>query len=257
MEVAMQDGENNVEASADATGARKRRFYKFGERVSMEEGPRIEFKAHKLMAIEELPPACQDQHSKQTISRTICAFLNTGKGGAIFLGILDNGDVNGLHLTEYQKDHLLWNLQMLMLRYKPPVPKHMYELQFVPVISEGVPLPTNERREMNSKERFKPHQLQCSGPCWCDNEATAQGGSVMRYVVEIKVSAWDSSDPRNSAFNKSKMGIHPMFDNEEDLCFVRLQGSNMRCTMQDVIDMTRQEVRSYYYSKTATQKPLE
>nr|XP_037284185.1 uncharacterized protein LOC119176952 [Rhipicephalus microplus] len=104
MEVAMQDEEKNVEESADATGARKRRFYKFGERVSMEEGQRIEFKAHKLMAIEELPPACQDQHSKQTISRTICAFLNTGRGGTIFLGILDNGDVNGLHLTEYQEE---------------------------------------------------------------------------------------------------------------------------------------------------------
>ncbi|KAL3209535.1 hypothetical protein MRX96_038104 [Rhipicephalus microplus] len=72
----------------------------------------------------------------------------------------------------------------------------------------------------------------------------------MRYVVEIRLSAWDSSDPRNSVFNKSKMGIHPMFDNEEDICFLRRQGSNIRCTLQDVIDMTHQEVKNYYCSKT-------
>ncbi|KAL1431089.1 hypothetical protein MTO96_014483 [Rhipicephalus appendiculatus] len=97
-------------------------------------------------------------------------------------------------------------------------------------------------------------------PCWCDNEATAQlnvGGVVMRYVVEIDISAWESSDPRNSVLNISKMGIHPMFDNEEDICFVRRQGSNIRCTLQDVIDMTRQEVKDYYSSKSDTQKPLE
>ncbi|KAH8018374.1 hypothetical protein HPB51_003544 [Rhipicephalus microplus] len=57
MEVTMQDGGKTVEESADATGAR---FYKFGERVSMEENQHIEFKAHKLMTIEELPPACKD-----------------------------------------------------------------------------------------------------------------------------------------------------------------------------------------------------
>ncbi|KAL3217778.1 hypothetical protein MRX96_032046 [Rhipicephalus microplus] len=198
----MQDGEKNVEERADATGVCKRDFYKFGEHVRMEEDHRIEFKAHKNISIEELSPACKDQHSGQTISRTICAFLNSGRGGSIFLGILDNGEVNGLHLTEYQKDHLALSLEILMQRYKPAVPKHMYELRFVPVIFEGVPLPTNERCEMNSKERFRPHKLQCSKPCWCDDEATAQlsvGRSVMRYVVEIKLSAWDSSDTRNSA----------------------------------------------------------
>ncbi|XP_075747869.1 schlafen-like protein 2 isoform X1 [Rhipicephalus microplus] len=260
MEVTMQDGGKNVEERAGATSVCKRDFYKFGEHVRMEEDQRIEFKAHKNISIEELSPACKDQHSRQTISRTICAFLNTGRGGTIFLGILDNGEVNGLHLTEYQKDHLALSLETLMQRYKPAVPKHMYELRFVPVISEGVPLPTNERREMNSKERFRPHKLQCSKPCWCDDEATAQlsvGRSVMRYVVEIKLSAWDSSDPRNSGLNKSKMGIHPMFDNEEDICFLRRQGSNIRCTLQDVIDITRQEVKSYYCSKTDIQKPLE
>lgn len=34
--------------------------------------------------------------------RTICAFLNTGKGGIVYMGILDSGVVNGLHLTKYQ-----------------------------------------------------------------------------------------------------------------------------------------------------------
>lgn len=259
----MQDGGKTGEERSDgtdATVAPKRNFYKFGEHVLMEEDQRVEFKAHKDMSIEELSQACKDQHTRQTISRTICSFLNTGRGGTVYLGILDNGDVNGIHLTEYQKDHVLLSLENLMLRYKPPVPKHMYELRFVPVISEGVPLPTKQSHEMLTKERFRPHELRCSRPCWCDNEATAQlnvGGVVLRYVVEIEIFSWNSSDPRNNMLNISKMGIHPMFDNEEDICFVRRLGSNIRCTLQDVIDMTRQQVKGYYSPKSDTKKPLE
>ncbi|KAH6939260.1 hypothetical protein HPB50_016584 [Hyalomma asiaticum] len=256
----MQDGGKTVDERADASVARKRSFYRFGEHVLLEEDQLIEFKAHKNMSIDELSLACKNQHSRQTISRTICSFLNTGRGGTVFLGILDNGDVIGLHLTEYQKDHILLSLENLMMRYRPPVPKHMYELRFVPVISEGLPFPTKESCEMNSRERFRPHELHCKKACWCDNEATAQlsvGGVVMRYVVEIEMFPWDSSDPRNGTLNISKMGIHPMFDNEEEICFVRRQGSNIRCTLPDIVDMTRQQLKDYYSAMTDAQKPLE
>ncbi|KAH7986656.1 hypothetical protein HPB49_025870 [Dermacentor silvarum] len=84
-----------------------------------------------------------------------------------------------------------------------------------------------------------------------------QGGVVLRYVVEIEIFSWNSSDPRNTMLNISKMGIHPMFDNEEDICFVRRLGSNIRCTLQDVIDMTRQQVKGYYSPKSDIKKPLE
>lgn len=34
--------------------------------------------------------------------RNINGFLNTGKGGTIYLGIVDEGKVKGLLLTQYQ-----------------------------------------------------------------------------------------------------------------------------------------------------------
>ena len=34
--------------------------------------------------------------------RNINAFLNTGKGGTIYLGIVDDGKVKGLFMTQYQ-----------------------------------------------------------------------------------------------------------------------------------------------------------
>lgn len=34
--------------------------------------------------------------------RNINGFLNTGKGGTIYLGIVDDGKVKGLHMTQYQ-----------------------------------------------------------------------------------------------------------------------------------------------------------
>ena len=34
--------------------------------------------------------------------RNINGFLNTGKGGTVYLGIVDDGRVKGLHMTQYQ-----------------------------------------------------------------------------------------------------------------------------------------------------------
>lgn len=34
--------------------------------------------------------------------RTINAFLNTGNGGTVYLGVIDSGEVRGLKLTQYQ-----------------------------------------------------------------------------------------------------------------------------------------------------------
>ena len=34
--------------------------------------------------------------------RTINGFLNTGKGGVVYLGIIDSGAIRGIQLTQYQ-----------------------------------------------------------------------------------------------------------------------------------------------------------
>ena len=37
-----------------------------------------------------------------SIFRAINAFLNTGKGGTVYLGIVDEGVVKGIRLSQYQ-----------------------------------------------------------------------------------------------------------------------------------------------------------
>lgn len=230
-------------------------FYKCNERSLEEEGQRCEYKAHKALSWEEVPHFCKEQHSRQSVSRTLCSFLNTGQGGTVYLGILDNGDVNGLHLTVYQKDHLLLSLESLMVRYKPQVLKHMYELRFVPVITEDAPEPTAVSHA--SRDRLRPHDIQTSKYCWCETQSISQLGTrevVQQYVVEIEVLPWDSTDPRNQPLNSTFMGLHPMFCNEEGICFIRRQGSNIRMTIRDVVDVTRQEVKNYYSLLSNTER---
>ncbi|XP_064483899.1 uncharacterized protein LOC135396703 [Ornithodoros turicata] len=237
-----------------ATVAHQQRVYVSGSHVSFEEDNFHEFKAHRDMSVEDVSPTCKENHSRQCISRTICAFLNTGLGGTVYLGILDSGKVTGLYLTEFQRDHILLSLENLLTRYAPPVPKHMCQLRFVRVVGETESQTCNiQSYQVPPRERLKPHEIQSSRYCWCDRDACAQrsvGAAMERYVVEIEVFPWDGDDPRNKTLISTKMHLHPMFENEEDICFIRRQGSNIRCTMQDVIDMTRQEVRAYYTSES-------
>ena len=40
------------------------------------------------------------------VSRSLAAFLNSARGGTVYLGIIDEGVVKGLYLTEYQVNHV-------------------------------------------------------------------------------------------------------------------------------------------------------
>ena len=52
----------------------------------------------------------------------------------VYCGVTDNGEVQGIHLTNYQKDHVLLSVQDLFSRFDPPVDSSMYTVQFVPVV---------------------------------------------------------------------------------------------------------------------------
>ncbi|KAK8759712.1 hypothetical protein V5799_002651 [Amblyomma americanum] len=96
------------------------------------------------------------------------------------------------------------------------------------------------------------HDLKTAMLCWCETESATQidvGEVVQRYIIEIEVFAWDSFDPRNEPLNFSFMGLHPMFDNEEMLCFIRCQGSNIRLTIPEIAEITRMEVNRHYTTK--------
>lgn len=81
-------------------------FFVYQTRLDFKEDAYNEFKAHRNFAIEEIPPWARipntNKPSCRPISRTVSAFLNTGNGGRIFLGITDVGEVEGLQLTPTQ-----------------------------------------------------------------------------------------------------------------------------------------------------------
>ena len=51
--------------------------------------------------------------------RTINGFLNTGKGGVVYLGIIDSGAIRGIQLTQYQVSNVAIKKQKL------PFPKSL------------------------------------------------------------------------------------------------------------------------------------
>ena len=68
--------------------------YNFGQRGGGEEFEK------KLVLIKAL--FHEHNHPMFLLFRNINGFLNTGKGGTIYLGIVDEGKVKGLLLTQYQ-----------------------------------------------------------------------------------------------------------------------------------------------------------
>ena len=73
--------------------------------------------------------------------RTLNGFLNTGKGGTVYLGVLDSGTVKGLVMSHHQVkyyevnplfqiNHVKLSLADLMNRYTPPVSKRQYTVSY-------------------------------------------------------------------------------------------------------------------------------
>ena len=52
-------------------------------------------------------------------------------GGVLYGGILDNGEVNGFLMTEYQKLHVKLQLDEVFGRFTPPVPSKLYSVEFI------------------------------------------------------------------------------------------------------------------------------
>ena len=74
--------------------------------------------------------------ARATISKSICSMLNTGLKSTIYLGVTDNGTVEGFMMSLYQRDHFQLALRDLMSKFKPPCPDHVINIKFVPILDE-------------------------------------------------------------------------------------------------------------------------
>ncbi|ESO98238.1 hypothetical protein LOTGIDRAFT_159033 [Lottia gigantea] len=237
---------------------KSKRYYIRGNIVPFEEDASHEFKGHRNLCVEELPPWTQvnsrtEKASRKAVSRAINGFLNTGNGGMIYLGIIDCGKSIGLKLTHYQKDHVVGSLQDLMSRYNPPVLSHRYKVRFIPVIDKGC-TPSQIAQQCNYDSslmvdqcgRTREHMYRTHHYCWCDNDCMAQtncGVLVADYVIEITIKGWDPSDSRNKDGVGSILNLHPIHENEEGSVYFRRQASLVKYTPADIVQVTRKQVQ--------------
>ena len=86
-------------------------------------------------------------------------------------GIQDNGEAYGFMMSEDQKDHVILQLDDVLGRFDPPVPRHLYQVKFVPVIESfdrGLVLDPIGRDDHGLE-----HKMNIYRRCWCDNDAAA------------------------------------------------------------------------------------
>ncbi|KAK3605672.1 hypothetical protein CHS0354_013469 [Potamilus streckersoni] len=232
-------------------------YYVWGTTVPFEEDSCHEFKGHRNICVEELPPWTQesknDKASRRAVSRTLNAFLNTGKGGTVYLGIVDSGIVHGLKLSQFQKDHIVGSLDDLFSRYNPPVKPHRYRVRFVPVVkSDSTPdeiitqCSFDSSETVDDKDRLRPHIYRNHKYCWCDTDSLAlcnYGVMSPDYVIEIEIKPWNPNDPLNKQDAcGSLFSFHPIHEDEEGTVYFRRQASLIKYSMTEVAQLTRQEV---------------
>jgi len=230
------------------------RYYVKFEKVPFEEDQYHEFKGHRNLSKEELPKWTQEtkfeKGSRKSISRNLCGFLNSGTGGTVYAGIIDSGEIHGLKLTQYMKDHIVGSMHDLMSRYSPPVDRQRYHIAFIPVLSAT----TNEedrdkmagyetKEVVKEEERRQPHRFRTPHYCWCDKDMMAQynqGILVSDYVIEFKILPWDPEKDYSGSLG-SIMKLNPIHADEEGQIYFRRQASLVRYTTSEISTLSRYE----------------
>lgn len=224
--------------------------------ISVEEDEFNEFKGHRSIGIEDLPPWCfqpnSNKRTRKPISRTLNAFLNSGRGGTIYLGIIDDGVIKGFYLTEYQKDHIKLAIKDLFSRYEPKVEEDKYNIEFVPLIernSNGVYSAVKEPEKCESVDsHLKAHLLRTYDLCWCDKDLARRIDESDRpqdYVVEIKIYKQKTTfKVYNDGSFKADLPI--TYQNEENMCFFRTSASCKEYTVKECSELAIQQLRDLY-----------
>jgi len=189
------------------------KYYLRHSYLENEESQMIEFKGHRAFAPEDVNKlnCVGGQATRRDISRHACGMLNTPNGGLILCGVLDNGRVEGLMLTRFQRDHLILSIQDTFKRYQPPVPEELYSVHFVPVVDSELEEPDDDDVTVSHQKGDVPHRLRTANFCWCDFDATAamtKGFLNNFYVVEIRLLGHEGClDTQNGQHFKASDGI--------------------------------------------------
>lgn len=104
-------------------GTTSQGIVRIGSIMSLTESRNVEFKKGGAL------------HSQRALKEQICkygsAFLNSG-GGVIYFGVLDNGVIEGLHLSPQQMSRISKQIEDTFLQFDPCVGREFYEVMCTP-----------------------------------------------------------------------------------------------------------------------------
>ena len=233
-------------------------YYRKKSLVSVEEDEYNEFKGHRSISIEELPPWCfqpnSQRRTRKPASRAINAFLNSGRGGTLYLGIIDDGVVKGIYFTESQKDHVRVTIKDTLARYNPPVPDNMYQVVFVPVLEKNENIEDVraqikiEQENHSAQKQSRPHLLRTFDFCWCDKELAQRiddDTQPQEYVVEVRVQRQKSCF-RYFQDGSFRAELPVTYMGEEGKCFFRTSASCKEYSLQACKELAVQQLNDLY-----------
>jgi len=146
-----------VPRSNDDKDVDKGRYYIQGYHVPFSEDDLHDFR----------PQANSNNVSTRPVARSLCAFLNSDKCGAVYLGIRKDGVVAGLKIDRKQRDILRLGVDECMDRFKPPVKHHCYQVDFVPVM-KGSDSPSS-RKQVEDRFVVEIKIVSCPGQIYTTN----------------------------------------------------------------------------------------
>lgn len=254
--------EEKIKGGMEDDGKIRFRYFVRDELVPFDEDETHEFKGHSNVIQSQIPVWSEATKSRTRISRALCAFLNTGKGGTVYIGILDNGTVKGLHLTNYKMDHFKDVVRNTFRYYVPPVEKHRYSINMVSVVSSNAaPADIDDRAKYELRNQDisnrgitgVPHEL-TGKKCWCDiehDQRRNQGLLSPAYVIEVVIHPWNAEDSRNqNAMGLMKM--YPIHQDEEGHVYMRRAASCVAYSALDILHHVDFYTQQHYLPKIAT-----
>jgi len=198
------------------------------------------------------------RRTKQPISKSVCALLNSRLGGTIYLGVRDDGIVLGLPLNLYQCDHIIMSLKDTLDRFTPSPPAGAVRVRCVPVVpSDGgddeqttTSGGGHERALLEYRRDAQAHLLRAVDcECWCYRDARARPEMRDLTVIEVHV----RGQFERAQFDNMPTTAHlPVFyANEENLCYMRRTMSNVNVKLDDIARLVRGWINEHYSKKQA------
>nr|XP_039251632.1 uncharacterized protein LOC120329081 [Styela clava] len=233
-----------------------RHYFMYGSKLKFDEDSTLEFKGHRLISHADIsnPKSFNKKQTNQTklprtrqaVSRCLCAFLNTGSGGDVYLGVNDEGRVIALKLSLRQMDHLLLQIVQVFDSFNPPVPNYMWWLAFIPVVTSRSEV--HERLDLiqewrslkyDDVKRSVAHRFPSHGLCWCD--VTQHTEMSHQYVVRIHLK---SSKMKKSENNR--LCLPTIYQCDNGKAYFRNCASVLGHTPQQVVRHTRDCIEYHY-----------